>query len=55
MDQLIAVVIDGLIIGLERRDHAVMSLFDPPQLRFRNALAASSPAIASSVPMTLKV
>src|SRR5260370_2433020 len=38
MDQLIAVVIGGLIIGLERRNHAVMGLLDPPQLRLRNAL-----------------
>src|SRR3981189_2728427 len=38
MDQLIALVIGGLIIGLERRNHAVMGLLDPPQLRLRNAL-----------------
>jgi hypothetical protein len=38
MDQLIAVVIRGLIIGLKRRDHAVLGLLDPPQLRLRNAL-----------------
>lgn len=30
-------IIGGLVIGLERRDHAMMSLVDPPQFRFRNA------------------
>src|SRR5713101_735964 len=37
MDRLVAVIVGGLIIGLERRDHAMMGLLDPPQLRFRNA------------------
>jgi hypothetical protein len=48
-------IVGGLIIGLERRDHATMGLLDPPKLRFRNARRGEFSVTASSIPMTPKV